>query len=66
LVVELLWVQLHPDQLFHATNKRKGFEFREVKIGIEIGGHFGFHRRHKQEQKLQHWEQAQKPPMIVT
>ena len=41
LVVELVWVQLHPDELLDTANKAKRLEPGEIQIGIEIGSDFG-------------------------
>jgi hypothetical protein len=51
LVIELVGVQLHSDELFNAANKCKGFEFREIEIGIEIDSQFGIRRTGEQHQQ---------------
>jgi hypothetical protein len=65
LVAKPFWIQLHADQLFNTTNKGEGFEFREIKIGIEIGGHFSCGGRRQQNRSQEHAEQEEKGPVAV-
>jgi hypothetical protein len=42
LVVELLWIQLHSDELIDPANKGECLKFRKIQIGIEVNGDFRF------------------------